>query len=43
MLQKRNETSHTYDDKRAREVYAFVCRTALPLLEKLDEESASWQ
>ncbi len=42
MLQKRNETSHTYDEALAREVYVFVCRTALPLLQALKEESARW-
>ena len=42
MLQKRNETSHTYDDQRARQVYQFVCATALPLLQKLKQKSLSW-
>ncbi len=43
MLQKRNETSHTYDDELAREVYRFACDAALPLLRRLAEESASWR
>jgi nucleotidyltransferase substrate binding protein (TIGR01987 family) len=43
MLQKRNLTSHTYDDRLAREVYAFVCNTALPLFQALREESTAWR
>ncbi len=43
MLQQRNLTSHTYDDALARKVYAFICKTALPLLRQLSEESRSWQ
>ena len=43
ILLRRNQTSHTYDDRLAREVYDFVCQTALPLLQTLDRDSASWQ
>ena len=42
MLLKRNQTSHTYDDDLAREVYVFICGTALPLLQRLKDASASW-
>ena len=42
ILQKRNETSHTYDEALAREVYAFVCNQALPLFEQLVEKSRTW-
>ena len=42
MLQKRNETSHTYDEALAREVYAFACKTALPLFQQLAEKSRQW-
>ncbi len=42
MLQKRNETSHTYDDRLAKDVYTFACRTALPLFRLLRDGSASW-
>lgn len=42
MLQKRNETSHTYDEALAREVYAFVCKTGLPLLLRLAEKCRQW-
>ena len=42
MLQKRNETSHTYDEALAREVYAFACQAALPLFQQLAEMSRQW-
>ena len=42
MLQKRNETSHTYDEALALEVYAFACKTALPLFQQLAEKSRQW-
>ena len=42
MLQKRNETSHTYDETMAREVYTYVCKSALPLFEQLSEKSHQW-
>ena len=42
MLQKRNETSHTYDEALARKVYAFVCETALPLFQQLEKKSRQW-
>lgn len=38
----RNQTSHTYDEKLAREVYAFVCKTGLDLFKALLKESGSW-
>ncbi len=42
MLQKRNETSHTYDDALARQVYTFVCRQARPALKQLCQYSQAW-
>jgi len=43
MLHKRNLTSHTYDDDLAREIYDFVCATALPELQTLQRASSQWQ
>ncbi len=42
MLQKRNETSHTYDDALARQVYRFVCEQARPCLQQLQQQSQTW-
>lgn len=38
----RNQTSHTYDEKLAREVYAFVRQEGLGLFKALVEESRRW-
>lgn len=42
MLQKRNETSHTYDDALARQVYHFICKQARPSLRLLQQQSQTW-
>lgn len=42
MLQKRNLTSHTYDDALARAVYAFVCAEARPAFQQLAQHVRLW-
>jgi len=42
LMRMRNLTSHTYDEALARQVYAFVCRHALPALDALRQRAASW-
>jgi len=39
----RNLTSHTYREKLADDVYAFVVTEALPLFRQLAEKSRTWQ
>lgn len=40
---KRNLTSHTYDEKLADEVYAYITQDGLRLFQQLAKEAASWQ
>lgn len=40
---KRNLTSHTYDEKLADEVYAYIVQDGLRRFQQLAKEAASWQ
>ncbi len=39
----RNLTTHTYDESLAEEVYTFVCRIGLPLLQRLAQAAETWK